>query len=229
MKIRPASRERSWMNTDAGRFAKRCLPLLISNQAGWELLNPVGFSAIWDGTDGIDAVRIWPHITGEQPAALSHFGSGTITWNLPYLFRTPPGWNLLARGPANSPKDGISALEGMIETDWTATPFTMNWKLTRPGQLVAFEPDEPFALLVPTRRGELESFAPSICGPDAVPDTYMQFQRWSHSRARFNRELAVPGSSARYESWQRHYMLGVDIDGLAAPAHQRKLRLKPFT
>lgn len=229
MEIRPARREREWMDTEAGRFAKRCLPLLIANQSGWELLNPVGFDAIWDGADSLEAVRISPHVPGEQPGVLSHFGSGIITWNLPYLFRTPPGWNLLARGPANRPKDGISALEGVIETDWTCTPFTMNWKFTRPGQVVAFEQAEPFALLVPTRRGELESFEPSIRGADAAPDAYVRFQRWSQSRASFNREVAIPGSSAQRESWQRHYMLGVDIDGVPAPAHQMKLRIRPFT
>ena len=42
----------------------------------------------------------------------SHFGYGILTWTLPYLFRTPPDWNLLARGPSNLPKDGIQALEG---------------------------------------------------------------------------------------------------------------------
>ena len=107
MEIRPAPRERGWMETESGRFAKRCLPLLIANQA-WELLNPVGFSAIWDGSASLEAVRFWPHVSGEQPRMLSHFGSGIITWNLPYLFRTSPEWNLLARGPANRPKDGIS-------------------------------------------------------------------------------------------------------------------------
>src|SRR3712207_8402233 len=33
--------------------------------------------------------------------ARSHFGSGILTWNLPFLFRTPPGYNLHVRGPAN--------------------------------------------------------------------------------------------------------------------------------
>ena len=38
----------------------------------------------------------------------SHFGSGILTWHLPLLFRTPPGYDLLVRGPANHPKDAMS-------------------------------------------------------------------------------------------------------------------------
>jgi hypothetical protein len=35
----PPSRERSWMNSTRERFANRCLPLLMANQAGWLVMN----------------------------------------------------------------------------------------------------------------------------------------------------------------------------------------------
>jgi hypothetical protein len=36
MRIRPAPAVREWMETPAGQFAKRCLPLLIANRShGW--------------------------------------------------------------------------------------------------------------------------------------------------------------------------------------------------
>jgi len=47
--------------------------------------------------------------------------------------RTPAGVNLWVKGPANMVKNGVQALEGMVETDWTAASLTMNWKLTRVG------------------------------------------------------------------------------------------------
>jgi hypothetical protein len=228
MTIRPAARDRPWMQTDGGRYAKRCLPLMIANQAGWELLNPATFHAVWDGDEGLDAVRVWAEPPVAPPPALSHFGCGILTWALPYLFRTPPGWNLLARGPANRPKDGIAALEGLVETDWACSPFTMNWKFTRPGHVVTFGRDEPFALIVPTRRRELERFQPEMRDADAEPEAYAGFRRWAESRAGFIRDLGVPGSVAEYEGWQRHYMLGVDVDGTKAPAHETKLRVHHF-
>ncbi len=38
----PSERWRQWMNATGDRFANRCLPLLVANEAGWTLLNPVG-------------------------------------------------------------------------------------------------------------------------------------------------------------------------------------------
>jgi hypothetical protein len=94
--------------------------------------------------------------------ASSHFGYGIVTWNPRLLFHTPPGWNLVARGPANRPKRGITALEGIVETDWADATFTMNWQMTEPGFPVVFEAGEPYCLLMPVRRGSLERFAPAI-------------------------------------------------------------------
>ena len=98
--------------------------------------------------------------TSSDPLVGTMFGYGVLTWTIPYLFRTDPGWNLLARGPANLPQDGVSALEGLVETDWATATFTMNWKMTRPGLPVRFEAGEPFCQIVPQRRHELEAFRP---------------------------------------------------------------------
>src|ERR1700755_2509816 len=162
--IEPASRWREWMNATAGRSANRCLPLLMANESGWVLKNPAAFTATWDGSDGRDAIQIEydDACPANRMLASSHFGSGVLTFAVPYLFRTPPGFNLLVRGPANLPKDGICALDGLVETAWSVATFTMNWKITRPNHPVSFEEAEPFCMLVPQRRGELERFAPAV-------------------------------------------------------------------
>jgi hypothetical protein len=157
MRLVPAPSGRTWMTETPNRFAYRCLPLLIANQAGWLLLNRHAVRATWNGSDALDGVAVEP--LGERlPTVRSHFGSGILTWNLPFLFRTSPGYNLLVRGPANWPKDGACPLEGLVETDWSPATFTMNWKLTRPHFPVVFEEDEPICMIVPQRRGELEAF-----------------------------------------------------------------------
>jgi hypothetical protein len=230
MEIRLAPVDRAWMETPAGRFAKRCLPLLIANQAGWELLNPLDFTAMWDGGDELAAVKIWPHSATQAPWVASHFGSGILTWYVPYLFRTPRGYNLLVRGPVNMPKDGIGALEGIVETDWTTATFTMNWKFTRPGYPVKFEAGEPIAMVVPMPRGELERFRPVLCDSASTASASMlaAFQRFSASRQEFLQALKTPGSPAERTGWQRDYMLGRNVDGTVAPEHQTKLQLAPF-
>jgi hypothetical protein len=228
MEIRPAPTGRAWMETPTGRFAKRCLPLMIANEAGWELLNPSDFTVMWDGGDGLAAVHIWPHSGAQAPWVTSHFGSGILTWHVPYLFRTPDGYNLLVRGPANMPKDGIGALEGIVETDWTTATFTMNWKLTRPGHPVNFAAGEPIAMVVPMRRGELERFRPVLHEAADATAILTAFQRFSTSRQEFNKALKVRGGYGERAGWQRDYMLGRNVDGTVAPEHQTKLQLAPF-
>jgi hypothetical protein len=227
MRIRPAALDRAWLETPGGRFAKRCLPLMIANQAGWELLNPSGFTAIWEGRDDLGAVKIWPDPETTASWVTSHFGLGILTWHVPYLFRSPRDYNLLVRGPANMPKDGIAALEGLVETDWTVATFTMNWKFTRPGHAVRFEAGEPIAMLVPMRRGELERFRPVLREAASEPAIFDSFQRFSASRQNFLVALKSPGAPVE-PGWQRDYMLGRNVDGSPAPAHQTKLQLAAF-
>jgi hypothetical protein len=215
------------MNETPNRFAYRCLPIVIANQAGWLVLNRFPIQAIWDGSNSLQSVTI-KALGDRLPAVSSHFGSGILTWNLPFLFRTSPGYNLLVRGPANWPKDGVSPLEGLVETDWSPATFTMNWQITRPNHPVVFEPDEPICMLVPQRRGELEAVHPTIQDLAGSPELASSFRDWSASRSRFLRDLSRPGSKAQKQGWQRDYILGKLPDGRQAVIHQTKLSLKPF-
>jgi len=226
IKKSPAMRE--WMEKTPHRFANRCLPLLIANAAGWMLLSPHKFSVTWGGDDARDSLKI-DYADGLMPRfAISLFGSGILTWVLPYLFRTPPGYNLLARGPSNMPKDGIYPLDGIIETDWTDATFTMNWKMTRSHHPVRFDIGEPFCMIQPQPRGELEIFKPEIRDIASNPVLAKRYDRWVESRERHSSERRDP-------DWQKNYFRG---DGVAdhelGPArsflndHQTKLELREF-
>jgi hypothetical protein len=228
MTLRPAPRSRPWMEAADARFAKRCLPMMMANQWGWELLNPSAFCATWDGAPNLEAIRIEPHTPEAQPPAISHFGLGILTWHIPYLFRCPPGYNLWVRGPANMPKDAIAALEGVVETDWSPSTFTMNWKFTRSGQSVTFEAGEPIAMVVPIRRGELECFRPSIVDSSCRPQDRDAYLRWSESRRQFLNDLRNQEPNAVRLGWERSYTVGRDADGKAFEGHQTHLSLSPF-
>jgi hypothetical protein len=222
----PADRTRQWMEETSLRFAYRCLPLSIANQSGWFILNPQRFRVAWNGDDGTDAILF--DFFGEPPVAspASHFGYGILTWNLPFLFRTPPGWNLLARGPSNWPKDGIAPLEGVVETDWAVATFTMNWKFTSPDRWVTFDEGEPICMIVPQRRGDLEAFAPRIQPIAANPDLRHEFDTWREGRGAFNAGLRFGDEEARREGWQRHYIRGITPLGTRAPQHQTQRHLQ---
>ena len=124
--IRPAPRERDWMDRTGERYAYRCLPLDMANALGWELLCQTGFEAAWDGGDALEALQVHPD-PGTAAPAVSHFGHGVLTFHVPCLFRSDTGTELLVTGPLNRPRDGIGALSGLVETDWSPYPFTMNW------------------------------------------------------------------------------------------------------
>ena len=227
--IRPAPVERDWMEATGQRFAYRCLPLNIANAHGWEILCPTGFHAAWNGGPTTDAIIIEAD-GGTTAPAISHFAHGVLTFHIPCLFRTDPGYDLIAQGPINRPKDAIAPLTGIIETDWAPYTFTMNWIFTRPGARVRFEAGEPFCHIFPVRRGELEDVTPQKRAMSSEPEVQRQFEAWRASRGKFNVDLKEPGSDARSERWQKLYYRGLDAD--AAPAavedHRTRLRLKPF-
>jgi hypothetical protein len=228
MRLVAASQQREWMDLTRDRFAYRCLPLLIANQAGWFVVSEHEVRAVWDGGDEIAAMHIDVR-KGPSPApALSHFGHGILTWSLPWLFRTSPGWNLLCRGPANWPKHGATPLEGVIETDWSVASFTMNWLLSDPGVPVTFEPGEPICMLVPQRRGELETFAAETHRVDWDSDFGKAHKVWAESRKSFNAGLRTPGSEAQRRGWERDYFRGGAPGGEKAGEHQMKLQLQEF-
>lgn len=233
-RLAAASVTREWILNTHGRFAQRCLPLLIANQSGWTLHNPVPFRVTWDGNDGQLGLKIEGAEGASTPNHVaSLFGYGILSWTIPYLFRTSPGYNLLARGPANLPKDGIGALEGVVETDWAVATFTMNWKFTRPNFAVTFERDEPFCMLVPQRRGEIESFQPSSQPISANVELEAQYRAWDESRRLSNlmKRAAVALAGPEHPDalkWEGHYFRGTSPGGASAPEHQTKLNVREF-
>ncbi|MGW1077689.1 DUF6065 family protein [Streptomyces sp. NPDC002537] len=228
MPIVPAPAQRDWLDRATLRYTYRCLPLRVANQNGWSILNNSTFTVHWNGGDAVGDLTVRYPKEGTAGSAVSHFGYGILTFHIPYLIRTPPGWNLLVRGPANVPKDGAHPLEGLVEADWAVATFTMNWKITRPGVDITFLAGEPVLMLVPQRRGDLEGLRPRIVPLARMPDAD-DHRAWSRSRLDFAQAIAAGDPSAA-DGWQRHYMGGTHPGTTVPfPEHQRSLRLRSFT
>jgi hypothetical protein len=252
MRLSTAPVDRAWMEAAPQRAPYRCLPLAIANQAGWWIPCPVTFTATWDGgldkanlqldfnpppvSQGLSALFAPIMVSADLPNAAiqndprvsSHFGNGIVTFSIPYLFRTPPGINLWVKGPVNYFKDGIQALEGIVETDWLSSTFTMNWKLTRPHYSARFERGEPICMIVPIPRGLAEQLEPVYVPLDSNPELAGEYREWEKSRDVFNRELGLLKPEAVQRGWQRDYMKGRTIRGQAAKEHQTRLQLREF-
>ena len=228
MPLEPAPTDREWMDRSGNRFAYRCLPLVIANQSGWMIRCPLDFSVRWNGGSKTTDLKVRLPRGHSSHQVLSHFGEGVLTFSLPYLFQTPRGINLWVKGPANWIKDGIQPLEGIVETDWNESTFTMNWKLTRRNHTVRFKQGEPICMIVPMTRGLAESLDPVHRPMSSNPKLAKAYEQWRESRFSFNEGLAHNDDSAVKQGWQRDYMLGLNADGQAFAEHQTKLQLRPF-
>ncbi|TVQ61562.1 MAG: hypothetical protein EA379_06035 [Phycisphaerales bacterium] len=224
--IVPAPKQRAWMNATPGGFANRCLPLTMANHAGWIIRSPAAFIARWNG-DPTPGASITFEFADERSASYaesvrSHFGSGIITLSIPYLFRTEPGVALLARGAPNEPKPHCAPLEGLVETDWSPSTFTMNWMITTPHADVEFRVGDPLCFLQPVRAELFESCEPETRDLASDPELHAEYTRWTKSRNAF---IADPERGAK---WQKDYHTG-RIGETQAPQHHRTaLKIQPF-
>lgn len=226
--LQTARKTRAWMDATHERYAYRCLPLVIANQAGWELLNPAGFTVTWNGGPRQQDMVVTFDEQPKYPFASSHFGYGMLTFHSGYLMKTSEGVSLWVMGSPNEFKDGIQACVGLVETAWLPFPFTMNWKMTRPGR-VRFEKGEPFAFMTPSRFSDIEQTVPVEREIEDDPDAHAAFTVWAKSRAAFDAGLKARDPETVKQGWQRNYITGTHPEGTPAPApsqHHSKLRVK---
>ena len=227
--LRAASPSRAWMDRIPERHAYRCLPLAIANAHGWEIGSVCDFEATWDGGPHARSVqlRALDGFANLSQFVVTHFAFGIVTFHLTYLFRTEPGWNLLASGPTNAPKDGIAPLTGIIETDWLPYPFTMNWQMTRPGR-VRFDKDEPICMVCPIAASAAADTEVVVRNLVDDPQLSADAQAWKERRDDFMRRFNAGDQATLKAGWQRDYFLGRRPDGSAPDAqHVNKLRLAP--
>jgi Family of unknown function (DUF6065) len=198
---------------------------MVASQAGWILSAPIGFRARWDGSPHAGGIEIQPS-DPEHPAhdwMSDHFGSGIVTFRVPYIFRTPPGIALLVRGAPNFWIAGAHPLEGLVETDWPTMTFTMNWRILAANRWVQFAAGDPFCFLQPISVDLIETAAPVIKPLADVPEIEAPYRDWSESRMAFNAD-----PSRRSESWQKDYFLGKGPGGEPVDTHRTRVRVAPF-
>jgi hypothetical protein len=226
--VRPAPPERSWIDATPQRFAARCLPLLIANSHGWEILFKDSCEIIWNGGKRTEDIAITTQ-SGLKTFVMSHFGEGIVTFSIHCLFRTDPGVNLWIGGPVNYFKDGIQALTGIVETDWSPFTFTMNWKVTRPGQRIRFERGEPICHFFPVPRGIVDGVTTELASIESDSEVKRDFESARDARLQFLDGLAKNNPETVERGWQKEYFRGAfNSGGKAHAGHQTKINAKPF-
>jgi hypothetical protein len=159
------------MPTRAFRF---CEALTTASAFGWYVFPPIGFKLMWDGSEVIwtyEGVTDWYPLTAAQfpdfagyfdrlaPADVKGFSPqflaslvepGIVQIWSGLVARTPPGWSLLVRAPANFVRNrGYECYEGIIETSRWFGPLFINIRLTRTHHPIEFDPNFPLLQVQP--------------------------------------------------------------------------------
>lgn len=186
------------------------------------MLLPVDVHVRWNGGKRGKDVEI----TSDHPyLAVSNFKRGVVTFDVGYIFRTPPGYHLLVTGPSNTFKDGAAPMTAVIESDWLPYSFTMNYQLTRPGDVV-WSAGEPYAQICVVPAGLQQSFQPAIRDLAANPELAQEHEAWRERREDLRSRQRAGDPDARKEAWGKDYFLGRYADGRPTEApHLNKIRL----
>lgn len=188
------SKKRKWMDVNNGH-AYKCLPLVVANGFGWEIINPIEFEATWNGSEPPQNSILFKFSssTAEEKTFIdsnqisSHFGNGIITFSsLNFIIKTTKNHNIFLKGPTNHFKHGAHALEAIMESDWLPYTFTLNWKITKPNVLIKFEKGEPLACLFPFPRNYLESFEAIEVVGDKNSEFNKEHELWANKRKELN-------------------------------------------
>jgi hypothetical protein len=218
------------MDDFTDRHAYRCLPLSIANAYGWEVVCPIPVEIRWNGGMKVEDIEVigLKELSGGAPIdhfCRSNFSRGIVTFHLDYVIETEPDWEIFATGPLNDAKPTAAPLTGIVESDWLPYPFTMNWQLTQPG-ITRFEEGEPFCFFFPVPKRVLPNTEVQIHRMADDPELQARHNQFRDARNEFMGRIRAGDQEAIKEAWQRHYFVGRHPDGVLAPEHLNKLRLK---
>ena len=162
--IRPSQVKKEWMSeSDEQKIIYHCIPVATASQTGWEILSPYELIINWNGGKSLKDLSI-VDITSKSPeyksikkwspsrimaSVESHFPVGILTFRLPFVIETPPGWGLWVAGPANTWIDGLAPIEAIVETNWLPFTFTFNWKVTAPNKNIKIPLHFPIGRIIP--------------------------------------------------------------------------------
>ena len=217
--IKKPDKKRSWFDP----HFYRCLPLTIGNQYGFtvSLEFDVGFE--WNGGDDKEDLKLYFNEELSEtdnikyPNISSHFGSGVITINTPYYFRTPPGVNLITINPPNYVIPNITVMTGVIETDNLRRSFTFNLKIQIPNMRTTIPAGYPLAAFMPIPRyycdGFNLDFAENIFNKEIVDEE----MKASRDAGKYRDEI----EPTLKNNVGKHYMQGKDVYGNKFKDHQK--------
>lgn len=212
--VQKPKRKRDWFSP----HFYHCLPLAIANQYGFVISSEYDFEFEWDGREHADGVKIYINEEDKAenlyPKIVSHFGSGIITLEVPFMLRTPSGINLMTINPPNEVIPNITVMNGIIESDNIRYSFTFNLRIQIPGIKVKILKGTPLAGFIPIPRYFADEF--TLVDADTIFDEKTVIEE---NQAFIDNRLSRTESSD--DSLDRLYFNGKDIYENKFPDHQK--------
>ncbi len=175
----PKRADRSGAGYLPGRAMRYCDALTSATGYGYWVFPPIDLQLIWDGEQiywSFGDAAAWLPLSGSSSGAVQFPGfsdlfdskapvelqgysppfltalpelGGVQIWT-GLLARTKPGWSLLVRPPVNLPGiPGLTAWEGLVETDHWFGPLFSNFRITRTDFPVRIRSHAPFLQIQP--------------------------------------------------------------------------------
>jgi hypothetical protein len=210
--------KRDWFNA----HFYYCLPIGIGNQYGFGIKSLYNFKAIWNCVPNIDDLSLEIEDNNSQKQILaSQFGSGIITLQNHFMFRTQPGVNIMTMPAPNHFIPGLMAMTGIIETDNLRRDFTFNLKITEPNKEVVVRKGDIVAAFVPIQRYFIDNFKIEH-GENIFSNETLTKER--NDQIEFTRQRLGEDKNRPHESGRRYYH-GEHADGTKYPDHQKRIGL----
>ena len=212
--------KRDWFND----HAYYCLPLTIANQYGFGIRSTATFDIVWNGGESIDDTKLIMIEPSENFYQFfdTHFGSGIVTVQNRFSLNTPKGVNLFTMNPPNMFIDGLTNMNGVIETDNIKRDFTFNIKVTRPNHKIRINKGDIISAFMPIQRYFVDPYEVKSAR-EVTSEEFIQHIRQAGQD--FSAERQGPDREKPHESGRR-YFNGEDVYGCPFYDHQKRFSKK---
>lgn len=210
--------KRDWFN----EHFYYCLPLNIGNQYGFIVKSLRTFEIVWDGTHGINndvSIKYLDEDVNDLQIVTSQFGSGVVTIQNAFHFKTPIGVNLMTFQPPNMFIPGVQAMAGVVETDNLRRDFTFNLKITDPGRTITINAGDAIGAFMPVPRYFVDGFdlqhVSEVYSPELYINELLDGQEFTRQRNTEDTERAHLSG--------RKYFNGIHAYGEKYADHQKRM------
>lgn len=212
-----------------------CLPLTIANQYGFAIKAATDMEIFWPGGETRAIVKLknsqWTDAEGGIQSYYTNFEHGIISVENSFMFRTPPGVNLMVIPTPNYYIDGIMPMTGVVEADNLRRSFTINLKVTTPNKKINIKKGDWISTLIPIPRYYVDSY--KLVDFDEVFDekTYL-LEKASIDRAKYERQVGdreknvedgLYSNNPLLLGMGRKYFKGIYPNGKEFPDHQKRI------